>query len=136
MAYQETKNFLAKVSTTSGGTFATIKGLTDFNDSADTDDTEIPVFAEADPLTFTSKNARTWDGSGVRDPADTTGQNVIRDAYESQDTIYVQSLEDGTAGKQYPVRVINWSVSRSREDNVMRFSFNLKQNGAATTVAP
>ncbi len=136
MAYGETKDFLLKVATASGGTYTTVKGVTEFNDSADTDDTDIEVFGETDPLSFTSKNARTFDGSGVRDTADTNGQNVIRDGYESQDTIYVQALEDGTAGMRYPVRVTSWATNRSREDNVLRFSFSLKQNGAAVAVTP
>lgn len=134
MAYLDADTLLVKASTTSGGTYATIKGVTSFDDGADTSDTEIPVFAETDPLTFTRKNARTFDGAGVRDPADTTGQNIIAAGYESGDVIYVQVLPDGTTGYRYPVRVTAWGEQRSADDNAQRYTFSLKQTGARVAV--
>lgn len=134
MAYASATDYLLKVSTTSGGTYTTVKGVTSLDPSADTSDTEINVFGETDPLAFTSKNARTFEGAGVRDPADTTGQNVLEAGYESGDTIYIQDLHNGTAGYQYPVRVTAWAEQRSADDNVQRFTFSLKQNGARTAI--
>lgn len=134
MAYLDADTLVVSASTTSGGTYTAITGLTSFDDSADTSDTEIPIFGAADPLAFTRKNARTFDASGVRSDSDTTGQDVIEAAYESGNIIYVKVLPDGSSGYRYGVRVTAWSEQRSADDNVQRFSFSLKQDGARVVV--
>lgn len=136
MAYQSTTDQLIKVSTTAGGagTYTAVKGITSFDDSGDTDITEEDVFGEADPVVGAKKNARTWDGEGIRDMADTTGQEAIRLAHDSGATIYVQDLHDGVEGTRYPVIVTAWNEQRARSNRFRRFSFSLRQNGAAVAV--
>lgn len=134
MAYLDADTLVVSVSTTSGGTYAAILGLTSFDDGADTSDTEIPIFGADDPLTFTRKNSRTFEGGGVRSDSDTTGQDIIAAGYESGDTIYIKVLPGGTSGYRYPVRVTAWGEQRSADDNVQRYTLSLKQNGARVVV--
>lgn len=132
MAFQDASNFVLRVGLTSSTATTPVAGVTQFNDDADVQSTSVRIFG-GDPLTYSSKNPRGFDGSMVVNPTD-PGQIIIRDAYESQATIYAQSLEDGATGTQYPVKVTSYGAQRSADDNVLRANFTMEQNGNATEV--
>lgn len=133
MAFLDASGFVLNASTTAANAAADeVVGLTQFNDDADTQTTQVRIFG-ADPLTYSSKNPRGFDGSFVVDPAD-PGQEIIRDAYDSEATIYAQVLNDGTNGYEYPVKVTSYGEQRSADDNVLRANFTMEANGNRTSV--
>lgn len=131
MAYLDNNNFVLNVGAASPAA-TQVNGLSQFNDDADTQTTTERLLG-ADPLTSTAKNPRGFDGAGVVDSAD-AGQGVIEDAYESQATIFIQVLEDGTNGYEYPVKVTSYGRQRTADQSKIRYSFTMEQDGTRTVV--
>lgn len=132
MAFLSTEDFVLKVGTLLADAGTVVEGVRTFNDSAARTTTNIKIFAGS-PLSFTSADPRTFEGTLVRDPDD-AGQNIIKAAYNSGDTIYAQNLEDGTNGEKWPVVVTGWNRDRNADDNVPNVSFTLQANGDMTEV--
>jgi hypothetical protein len=132
MAFLSTEDFVLKVGTTSGAAGTVVEGVRTFNDSAARTTTNVKIFA-GNALSFTAADPRTFEGTLVRDPAD-AGQNIIKAAYDSGDTIWAQNLEDGTNGEKWPVVVTAWNRDRNADDNVPNVSFSLQANGDVALV--
>jgi len=132
------KNAALYVSTDDGTTYTLVgKVLTISKRREQSDDEEINVMGEDAPITQAGDLTGTLDISYLQDLADTTGQNVLRDALEDATTLGVRLMYNPVNGVEYDAKVLNNSFDADANGTgVSRFnreSMSIRLVGAATT---
>jgi hypothetical protein len=133
----DSENTIIEVGATAEGTFAQIDNLTGYTATHGREaETRTRVFGREDAYVKPGERSSTYDINGLYDPADTDGQNVLRDAYESGEDVYLRVLHDGEAGYLQGVKVTEYSDSATADGEYVEVSFSATSTTGKTTVTP
>lgn len=94
----------------------------------------VRVFGRATPYVRAGDVVDTYSLSGLYDPADTNGQNILRTARDNGTTVLLQVLPNGTAGYQQECRVTEYTDEGDADGEYVECSFELEAVGARTAV--
>lgn len=139
MAVIDVANTIVKVAAdTAGvpGSFATIADLTDYTaDHGSEEPTTVRVFGGS-PHVRTGALTDDYSLGGLYNPADTNGQNVLKNARDNGVSCWLQVLPNGTAGYQQKIKVTRYEDSAEADGDYVRVAFDAVRDGAATVVPP
>jgi hypothetical protein len=130
-----TLNTLVQVSATQAGSPATIVDITSYTATHGREgETRTRVFGQADPYVKPGEIESSYSIDGLYALADTGGQNILKAAYASEDSVWVTILHDGTSGYKQEAKVTEYSDSASADGEYVEVSFTLTSVGAQTPV--
>lgn len=115
--------------------FANILNATGYSAEHGTDgETRVRVFGQATPYVRAGELVDSYSIDGLYDPADTTGQNILRTARDNGTNVLLKVLPNGTAGYQQECRVLTYTDSGDADGEYVECSFSLEAVGAKTVV--
>lgn len=115
--------------------FATIQNVQGWNGTHGTEGgARTRVFGKATPYVRAGDLVDTYSLSGLYDPADTNGQNILRSARDNGTTVLLQVLPNGTAGYQQECTVTEYTDSGDADGEYVECSFDLEAVGPRTAV--
>lgn len=100
----------------------------------------VHVMDSPDPKQTAGRRVNSYELEGLLDMADTTGQTVLRNAYDSGNDVFVQVIHNNAAatsqprGEQARAKVTAFSVSGEREGDFVTVSFTLEGTGLTTAL--
>lgn len=127
------KSFLAKVATTSGGTYNTVVNMNSCSMNRSGENLDITTFTQDYINRLQGLKDCTYSLSGFHDAADTTGQTRIETAYENDSDLFFQFLPNGTTGWRQQVRVASIDIDVD-VSGVVSKSYSLEGTGSIVTV--
>lgn len=132
---------LVRVATAAGGPYSTIQLLSSYTSTQSREGGSVtPVWGRTDPLRKSGRKVNSYDLEGLLDLSDTTGQNVLRTAYENDTVVFAQLLYNDVAtsgqpeGVQAECKVTEFSISGEGEGDYVTCSFTLEGTGVFSTV--
>lgn len=139
MAIIDVQDSVIQIYTPAAGTVpassATILDVTSYDATHGTEgETRTRVFGRADPYVRAGENTDEYSLSGLYNPADTGGQNVLRNSRDNKTTFYLQVLPDGVAGYRQLVRCTSYSDNGDADGEYVECSFDLVAVGPRTAV--
>lgn len=133
------RNVILAVAASASGPFAVINDIEDFDHgrSSGTKSRRY-VFARATPYVRTGEKTDTFEHTGLYNPADTGGQNVLRNSYENDTSIFLAFITNGEDGElptgneegwYQEVQVTEYSESAAADDEFVEVSFSSENVG-------
>lgn len=143
MAFILAKDTELHVATTAAGTYALLSGGLTIDEREETaDDEEIFTFGSDTAIVSENEDVATIDMNLLLDPADTTGQEIVRAARRNGTSIFVRMLWDGpggTAGEQFEARVLSFNRTADRngtgQNKFVRGALSIRRIGPISPVA-
>lgn len=132
MAIQLGEDFVIKVETATPGTFVVLNDMNRYGINNQRSTTKIPVFSRATPYSIAGARDRSWQISGLFNPAD-AGYLRLLNAEINNTPLKVQFLYDGTNGFQQEVVVSSFTMDNT-PDGVQEIGFQLDAYADATIV--
>ncbi len=128
---------LVQIAAAAEGPFATIADLDNYNwDRSRAQGQQRRVFGNPAPYVQPGSKDSTYGLSGLYNPADTNGQNVLEDAYENGTDIYLQVLPDGEDGWMEKCKVTRYAGNGAANDqDFVEVQFELQGDTVITPVA-
>lgn len=115
--------------------FATIANVRGYAATHGTEgEARVRVFAQAAPYVRAGTLVDSYDISGLYDPADTNGQNLLRTARDNGTTVLLQFLPNGVAGYQQECRITEYTDSGDADGDYVECSFTAEATGAKTVI--
>jgi len=132
----DVQDSIVKVSAAGGTpTFATIEDLTSYSGTHGTEgESRTRVFGKTSPYVRSGPNTDEYSLSGLYNPDDTGGQNVLRNARDNRGTVLLQVLPDGVVGYQQECAVTEYSDSGDADAEWVECDFSLTAVGPRTAV--
>ncbi len=123
---------IVSVATTSGGTYNAVDGLTGYGMSRKGNPIDITLIGAEFIERMQGLKDASYSLSGFYEPADTTGQVVIEDAWMNNTDLFVKVLPDGTNGFRQQVVVDSFDTDGEADGGV---ELSIELSGAAAMVA-
>jgi hypothetical protein len=96
MAVIDVTNSIVQVAAESAGPYATISDVRSWDGThGEESETRVRVFGRADPYVRAGDDTDEYSLSGLYNPDDTNGQNVLRDAKDNRTTVFLRVIPDG-----------------------------------------
>lgn len=115
--------------------YATIQNVQGWNGTHGTEGgARTRVFGRAQPYVRAGEIVDTYSLSGLYDPADTGGQNVLRSARDNGTTIILVVKPNGTTGYRQECRVTEYTDSGDADGEYVEASFDLEAVGPRTNI--
>lgn len=97
-------------------------------------ETRTRVFGKTAPYVRAGENTDEYSLSGLYNPDDTGGQNILRTARDNKTTVLLQVLPNGVAGYQQECNVTEYTDSGDADGEYVECSFDLVAVGPRTVV--
>lgn len=134
-----TEYSLVRVATVEAGPYNTIQLLRSLTSPRSREGSaRVYVMGATEAKQKAGRKVNTYELDGLLDLSDTTGQTVLRDAYENDTYIFAQLIYNDAAttgqpeGVQAKVKVTQFAVSGEREGDFVGVSFTLEGTGVTT----
>lgn len=140
MAIRDVSNAEVWVSATGGaGTFARIEDIESYDATHGSEgETRRRVFGKAEPYVRAGENTDEYSLSGLYNPDDTGGQNVLRASRDNRTTIFLAVLDDPSVGAeegyQQEVRVGEYTDNGEADAEYLECSFTATGVGPRTAL--
>lgn len=134
MAATAGRSLRVKVATTTGGVYSTVVGIANATMSRQGQTVDVTTLTDSDIVRILGIRDCTFTIDGNWESADTTGQDVIRSAYENDTALFVQFLPNGTAGFKQEVKVSKFEIAGASGAGKVSISIELQGTGAVSTV--
>lgn len=134
MAIVDVSTYLVQVGSVTAGPFATILDMTSGEGThGEESETRTYVFGQTNPYVRGGADTDEYRIAGLYNPADTTGQNVLRTAKDNDTTIFLVVRPQGLTSQSYKqeCRVTQYtdSAEAGPSGNYVRVSFALRGVG-------
>jgi hypothetical protein len=135
-----TTDTVIQVSALAAGPGATIKDITSYTATHGREgETRVRVFGNEDPYVKPGDSVSTYSLDGLYAPADTGGQNILRESGDDgsgETTVWIWVLHDGVSGYKQEALVTEYSDNATADGEYVEVSFSLTSVGTKTAVAP
>lgn len=135
----DVSDVLVQVAAVEAGPFATIEDIQSYSGTHGTEEaTRTRVFGKAQPHVRAGDDTDDYDLSGLYNPDDTGGQNVLRDARDNRTTVWLRVMPTGdtvgAAGYLQECNVTEYSDSGDADGDYIECAFSLEGVGPKTNV--
>jgi hypothetical protein len=135
MAIIDVQDSLIKVGAAPAGPFATIEDMTSYSGTHGNEgEARRRVFGRVSPYVRAGANTDEYSLSGLYNPDDTGGQNVLRSARDNRTTVILQVLPNGVSGYQQECNVTEYSENGDADGDYVEAAFSLTAVGPRTSV--
>lgn len=122
-----------------GGPYATIADLRSYDAThSQENDSKVRVFGQASPYVRAGDLIDAYNFSGLYNPEDTNGQNVLRSSRDNGTTMAIrimpEGVDSGDDGYMQEVRCTEYAENAEADGDYVQCSFTLDAVGARTSV--
>lgn len=135
----DVSNVLVQVGAAEAGPYSTIEDVQSYSGTHGTEDaTRTRVFGKVNPYVRAGDDTDTYDLSGLLNLTDTNGQNVLRDARDNRNTVWLRVMPTGDAvgeaGYVQECNVTEYTDSGDADGDYVEASFSLEGAGPKQNV--
>lgn len=130
---------LVQIATAEAGPYATIQDVQSYGATHGTEDAaRVRVFGKATPYLRAGDDVDDYDLSGLYNPDDTGGQNILRTARDNRTTVWLRIMPTGDTsgdkGYKQQCNVTEYSDSGDADGDYVECSFTLEGVGPKIAV--